>query len=281
LFADKIFFCVVVVVALCFRHSLKEVLADPSISSRLETTKAFSEVRALDTFFEMLNTDPDRAYYGFAHVRRANEAKAIDTLLVTDELFRSSDMRTRRDYVALVESVKENGGDVKIFSTLHVSGEQLNQLSGVAALLRFPMPEAEVDVDDESGEGADEVHGNEDDFAEAPAGGFRISASMHQLSSHLPASSASASAAAAAASPSSAAPSSSSSSFKRGGGNIASSVSFNNLGAMRSSGVGAPSSSPAPEPSAASASAALASAAAAAAPAKGGIIKGFASEHGM
>ena len=264
-----------------FRHSLKEVLADPSISSRLETTKAFSEVRALDTFFEMLNTDPDRAYYGFAHVRRANEAKAIDTLLVTDELFRSSDMRTRRDYVALVESVKENGGDVKIFSTLHVSGEQLNQLSGVAALLRFPMPEAEVDVDDESGEGADEVHGNEDDFAEAPAGGFRSSASMHQLSSHLPASSAASASAAAAASPSSAAPSSSSSSsFKRGGGgNIASSVSFNNLGAMRSSGAGAPSSSP--EPSAASASAALASAAAAAAPAKGGIIKGFASEHGM
>jgi hypothetical protein len=263
---------------------LKEVLADPSISSRLETTKAFSEVRALDTFFEMLNTDPDRAYYGFAHVRRANEAKAIDTLLVTDELFRSSDMRTRRDYVALVESVKENGGDVKIFSTLHVSGEQLNQLSGVAALLRFPMPEAEVDVDDESGEGADEVHGNEDDFAEAPAGGFRSSASMHQLSSHLPASSAASASAAAAASPSSAAPSSSSSSFKRGGGgNIASSVSFNNLGAMRSSGVGgAPSSSPEPSSAASSsASAALASAAAAAAPVKGGIIKGFASEHGM
>lgn len=32
---------------------------------------------------------------------------------------------------------------VQIFSGLHVSGEQLNQLSGIAAILRFPLPELE------------------------------------------------------------------------------------------------------------------------------------------
>ena len=36
----------------------------------------------------MLNTDSDRAYYGFGHIKKANEQKAIDTLLVTDDLFR-------------------------------------------------------------------------------------------------------------------------------------------------------------------------------------------------
>jgi protein pelota len=30
-----------------------------------------------------------------------------------------------------------------IFSSMHVSGEQLKQLSGIAALLRFPLPELE------------------------------------------------------------------------------------------------------------------------------------------
>ena len=37
-----------------------------------------------------------------------------------------------------------------MFSAAHVSGEQLNQLSGVAAVLRFPLPEledAELDVE--------------------------------------------------------------------------------------------------------------------------------------
>ncbi|XP_027037348.1 protein pelota homolog [Pocillopora damicornis] len=90
---------------------------------------------------------PDRAYYGVTHVEKANEALAIETLLVTDELFRSTDLPTRKRYVKLVESVKENGAEVRVFSSLHVSGEQLGQLSGVAAILRFPMP----DIADDEG----------------------------------------------------------------------------------------------------------------------------------
>ena len=43
--------------------------------------------------------------------------------------------------------VRDTGGQVKIFSSLHVSGEQLDQLSGLCALLRFPMAELE-DTDD-------------------------------------------------------------------------------------------------------------------------------------
>ncbi|XP_016118208.1 protein pelota homolog [Sinocyclocheilus grahami] len=61
---------------------------------------------------------------------------------------RHQDIATRSRYVRLVDNVKENGGNVRIFSSLHVSGEQLNQLSGVVAVLRFPiadMSEAEED----------------------------------------------------------------------------------------------------------------------------------------
>ncbi len=36
-----------------------------------------------------------------------------------------------------------------IFSTMHVSGEQLAQLTGVAAILRFPMPEIEDEEEEE------------------------------------------------------------------------------------------------------------------------------------
>lgn len=129
------------------KHSLKEVLADPTVTTKLADTKASSEVKALDNFFMMLQTEPDRAYYGVTHVEEANEALAIETLLVTDELFRSTDLPTRKRYVKLVESVKENGGEVRVFSSLHVSGEQLGQLSGVAAILRFPMP----DIADDEG----------------------------------------------------------------------------------------------------------------------------------
>ena len=128
-----------------FKHSLKEVLADPAVTSRMADTKAAIEVRALDSFQALLQTEPSRAFYGLKHVEKANEARAIDTLLVSDNLFRSQNVNERKMYVALVESVRDNGGEVRIFSSLHVSGEQLAQLTGIAALLRFPMPELEDD----------------------------------------------------------------------------------------------------------------------------------------
>lgn len=49
--------------SLCFCHV--EVLADPAISARLADTKAISEVKALDAFYQMLQTEPDRAFYGY------------------------------------------------------------------------------------------------------------------------------------------------------------------------------------------------------------------------
>uniref|UniRef100_A0A674PCD8 Protein pelota homolog n=1 Tax=Takifugu rubripes TaxID=31033 RepID=A0A674PCD8_TAKRU len=76
-----------------------------------------------------------------SHVEKAADALAIDTLLISDNLFRHQDVPTRSRYVRLVDNVRDNGGNVRIFSSLHVSGEQLTQLSGVAAILRFPIPD--------------------------------------------------------------------------------------------------------------------------------------------
>ncbi|GAB6030084.1 hypothetical protein CHUAL_005763 [Chamberlinius hualienensis] len=134
-----------------FKHSLKEILADPTVSLKLSDTKAAGEVKALETFHMMLQTEPSRAFYGMTHVMKANEANAIEILLISDSLFRCQDFAKRKQYVELVDSVREFGGDVRIFSSLHVSGEQLDQLTGVAAILRFPMPELEDEAtsDDE------------------------------------------------------------------------------------------------------------------------------------
>uniref|UniRef100_A0A668ARN1 Protein pelota homolog n=1 Tax=Myripristis murdjan TaxID=586833 RepID=A0A668ARN1_9TELE len=60
------------------------------------------------------------------------------------------DVPTRSRYVRLVDNVRDNGGNVRIFSSLHVSGEQLTQLSGVAAILRFPIADLSEPEDDSS-----------------------------------------------------------------------------------------------------------------------------------
>ncbi|MEQ2197614.1 hypothetical protein XENOCAPTIV_000949 [Xenoophorus captivus] len=110
--------------------------------------KAAGEVKALEDFYKMLQHEPDRAFYGIAHVEKAADALAIDTLMISDKLHQ--DIQTRSRYVRLVDNVKDNGGNVRIFSSLHVSGEQLIQLSGVAAILRFPIADLSDAEDDSS-----------------------------------------------------------------------------------------------------------------------------------
>ncbi|XP_074321116.1 protein PELOTA 1-like [Silene latifolia] len=126
-----------------YKHSLREVMDAPNVMSMIKDTKAAQEVRALEEFFSMLSNDPDRACYGPKHVEVAHERMAIQTLLITDELFRSADVATRQKYVNLVASIKDSGGNAYIFSSMHVSGEQLAQLTGIAAVLRFPLPDLE------------------------------------------------------------------------------------------------------------------------------------------
>ncbi|KAK6329192.1 protein pelota homolog isoform X2 [Coregonus clupeaformis] len=132
------------------KYSLKEILCDPAVTARLSDTKAAGEVKALEDFYKMLQHEPDRAFYGLAHVEKATEALAIDILLISDKLFRHQDVATRSRYVRLVDNVRDNGGTVRIFSSLHVSGEQLTQLSGVAAILRFPIADLSEPEDDSS-----------------------------------------------------------------------------------------------------------------------------------
>lgn len=136
------------------KHALKEALASPAVKSKIQDTKAYREVKVLEQFFDLLHTDPDRSMYGLKHCQRSADMGAIDKLLVTDELFRSSDVAVRKTYLALVETVKEAGGTVHLFSQMHVSGEQLLQLTGVAAILRFP-----VNLEEEEGLSFDDNDG--------------------------------------------------------------------------------------------------------------------------
>eukprot|EP00897_Mesotaenium_endlicherianum_P004863 jgi/Mesen1/4404/ME000225S03393 len=126
-----------------YKHALKEVLSVPAVMAQIRDTKAAREVKGMEEFYAMLSADSARAFYGPGHVEAANERLAIQTLLITDALFRNADIIARRKYVDLVESVREGGGEVLVFSSQHVSGEQLAQLTGIAAILRFPLPDIE------------------------------------------------------------------------------------------------------------------------------------------
>ncbi|KZT41175.1 hypothetical protein SISSUDRAFT_1117844 [Sistotremastrum suecicum HHB10207 ss-3] len=124
-------------------HSLVEALKSPEITAQLKETKFAREGIMLDRFFKMLGSDEMRAWYGPEDVLLAADRGAIGTLLISDELFRASDPAVRKKYVQLVESVQGKGAEVLTFSSMHESGQQLNQITGIAAILTFPL---DVDI---------------------------------------------------------------------------------------------------------------------------------------
>ena len=56
--------------------------------AKMADTKALGEVKALETFYSTLQTESSKAFYGIKHVEHACESQAIETLLVSDNLFR-------------------------------------------------------------------------------------------------------------------------------------------------------------------------------------------------
>ncbi|KAF8529040.1 hypothetical protein BU17DRAFT_73253 [Hysterangium stoloniferum] len=137
-------------------HSLVDVLKSPEVASQLKETKFAREGIMLDKFFKMLGTDEDRAWYGADHVELAEQRGAIGTLLISDELFRSSDPVQRKRFIRIVEGVREKGGEVLIFSSMHESGQQLNQLTGIAAILTFPLDVEMVEAEEREGKAKEE-----------------------------------------------------------------------------------------------------------------------------
>lgn len=128
-----------------YLQGITEVLKDPSYASKLKNTKYSTEALVMDEFMKHLNDDDDKAWYGDHEVLKAANLGAIKTLLITDSLLRSDDIVERKRYLALVEDVEQTGGQVLVFSSLHSSGEELNRLTGVACILKYPLP----DLDDE------------------------------------------------------------------------------------------------------------------------------------
>ena len=114
------------------KHCLKEVMSDPSSAAALSNCKAMQETRAMHDFDVMMIQDDRRAVYGKAHVAAAVEMGAVQTLLITDGMFRTENVEDRNTFVAIMDSVKSIGSTVVIMSTQNVSGERLQSLCGLS-----------------------------------------------------------------------------------------------------------------------------------------------------
>ena len=76
--------------------------------SQMSDVRASGEVVALKRFFSMLSEDPERAIYGPIHCLMAADRQAIETLLITDDLFRFEKKITCYAFPSMCQSVRKS-----------------------------------------------------------------------------------------------------------------------------------------------------------------------------
>lgn len=86
-----------------FKHSLQEVISSRTVMEKINDLSVFSETITLDKFFEILSMNPDCCCYGYKSVDYALKEQAVETLLISDKLFRAKNVAIRRQYVQMVE----------------------------------------------------------------------------------------------------------------------------------------------------------------------------------
>ncbi|MGM0399182.1 MAG: mRNA surveillance protein pelota [Halobacteriota archaeon] len=120
-------------------RGVHEVLKRGAVDEVQEQTRIAEESALIDELMEGMATDGAVAY-GIDEVKQAVEYGAVETLLVLDERLRqerAGDGDWAIDVNDLVESVDQQGGDVTVFSHEFDPGQQLRNLGGIAALLRY------------------------------------------------------------------------------------------------------------------------------------------------
>ncbi|KAI9896122.1 hypothetical protein N3K66_009022 [Trichothecium roseum] len=138
-------------------HSLNDVLRSPEVLAKMKNMRFAKETGSMDAFFDLLKKDDGRAWYGVRAVERAVAEGAVGpgggTLMISNKLFRSDDLEVRKRFVAMVDKVKVDGGEVRVLSSDHESGQRLAMMGDVAVILTYPI--LDLDEEDEEDEAAD------------------------------------------------------------------------------------------------------------------------------
>lgn len=155
-------------------YSLNEVLKSQEVLKQMKTMKSALSSRGMEDLEAMIRADDGRACYGLSTVKKAVEEGAAGrgggVLYINNALFRSQDVEERKKFVAIVDKVKEDGGEVRVLSSDHEAGAKLQALGGIAAMLTYPLFFDDDDSDDEN-------QGQEDDIT-VPADAGRKTAGI-------------------------------------------------------------------------------------------------------
>lgn len=131
-----------------YPQELEALLSQPEMQTHVQELKAAKQAKTFESLMVEMNNDTNTVLFGHQRVIDAAKQGAVKTLLVTDNFIHTLELNERLKFLELKDQLEQGQTDVVIFSTRHQSGEQLEELGGVAAILRYAIEPPPEDVDD-------------------------------------------------------------------------------------------------------------------------------------
>jgi len=120
-------------------RGVHEVLKRGAVEEVQAETRIAEESELIDELTEQIATE-GKAAYGIEEVGKAVDFGAVEHLLVLDDRLRrerAGEGDWDADVNDLIQSVERQGGSVTVFSHEYAPGDQLKNLGGIAAVLRY------------------------------------------------------------------------------------------------------------------------------------------------
>ena len=114
------------------RSGINELFTKGTIEKLAETERANLEMKMMEEFLSNLYRETGLVAYGIREVEEANNASAIETILILDEY-----LRVDQNAQKLLENAEKNGTKIIIFSKEGDAGQKLKGFGKVAGILRY------------------------------------------------------------------------------------------------------------------------------------------------
>jgi protein pelota len=116
-----------------------EALRSGVLLKAAKQLRIVDETEVMEEVMKRLGKNEGTITYGLEPVENAVAMGAVEKLVVADTLLREANEDQRLHLEKLMREAEQRRATITVVSTEHEAGEQLQALTGIAALLRFPL----------------------------------------------------------------------------------------------------------------------------------------------
>jgi protein pelota len=115
-----------------------EALRSGVLLKAAKQLRIVNETEVVEEVMKRLGKSLTTVTYGLDAVENAVNMGAVETLIIADTLLREADENPRLHLERLMREAEQRRATITVVSTEHEAGKELEALTGIAALLRFP-----------------------------------------------------------------------------------------------------------------------------------------------